>query len=230
MITAIAIDDEPLALELIESFCHRIAEIKLERTFTQVSEAQRYLRKFPVDLLLLDINMPQLNGIELYKRIEQNPMVIFTTAYPEYAIEGFNLSAIDYMLKPYSFERFAAAIQKATEYYDFIHQQEDGAPRYLYVKADYSLVKIPLSDILYIEALADYLKIFLPNKKFVLTRMTMKNMTDKLPQKEFIRVHRSFIIPLKQIISIRNKIIQLPNKEIPIGTSYEEELYKLIYP
>lgn len=230
MITAIAIDDEPLALEVIESFCHRIPEIKLERTFTQVNEAQRYLRKFPVDLLLLDINMPQVNGIELYKRIEQNPMVIFTTAYPEYAIEGFNLSAVDYIVKPYSFERFAAAIQKATEYYDFINQQEDGAPRYLYVKADYSLVKIPLSDILYIEALADYLKIFLPNKKFVLTRMTMKNMTDKLPQKEFIRVHRSFIIPLKQIVSIRNKIIQLSNKEIPIGTSYEEELYKVINP
>ncbi len=230
MITAIAIDDEPLALEVMEAFCHRIPKIKLERTFTQVNEAQRYLRKFPVDLLLLDINMPQVNGIELYKRIEQNPMVIFTTAYPEYAIEGFNLSAVDYIVKPYSFERFAAAIQKATEYHDFVNQQEDGAPRYLYVKADYSLVKIPLSDILYIEALADYLKIFLPNKKFVLTRMTMKNMTDKLPQKEFIRVHRSFIIPLKQIVSIRNKIIQLPNKEIPIGTSYEEELYKVIKP
>lgn len=226
MISAIAIDDEPLALEVIESFCARIDGIKLEKTFTKVTEAQRYLRKFPVDLLLLDINMPLISGIELYKRTEQNTMVIFTTAYPEHAIEGFNLNAIDYILKPFSFNRFELAVKKANEYFDFIHTEQ--SMKEIYVKADYSLVKISLSEILYIEALADYLKIFLPNKKFVLTRMTMKSMIEKLPKHEFVRVHRSFIIPLKRIVSIRNKIIQLENKEIPLGTSYEDDLFKIV--
>lgn len=227
MISAIAIDDEPLALEVIESFCTRIELIKLERIFTKVTEAQRYLRKFPVDLLLLDINMPLLSGIDFFKKIEQDTMVIFTTAYPEHAIEGFNLNAIDYILKPYSFDRFQSAIHKAQEYYDFLHNTDQGL-KFIYIKADYSLVKIELSEIIYIEALADYLKIFLPNKKFVLTRMTMKSMIDKLPKNEFVRVHRSFIIPLKKIISIRNKTIQIENKEIPLGTSYEDDLFKIV--
>ena len=123
MISTIAVDDEPLALEVIESFCNRIDTIKLERTFTKVNEAQKYLRKFPVDLMLLDINMPLLTGIELFKKVEQETMVIFTTAYSEYAIEGFNLNAVDYILKPYSFDRFQSAIKKANDYYDYLHKK-----------------------------------------------------------------------------------------------------------
>ncbi|HNB82091.1 MAG TPA: LytTR family DNA-binding domain-containing protein [Chitinophagaceae bacterium] len=230
MIKAIAVDDEPLALEVIESFCSKLSGIELDKTFTQVAEAQRYLRKFPVDLLFLDIQMPYLSGIELYKRVEQEPMVIFTTAFPEYAIEGFNLNAIDYILKPYSFERFSAAVQKAIEYSEYLLRKSDSEVRAIFVKADYSLVKIQLQDIQYIEAFADYLKIYLPNKKFILTRMTMKSVTERLPVHEFIRVHRSFIVPLKHIKSVRNKIIQLPGVEIPIGNSYEEELFRRIKP
>jgi DNA-binding LytR/AlgR family response regulator len=228
MITAIAIDDEPLALELIESFCNRMDEVKLLRTFTKVSEAQKYLKKYPVDLLLLDINMPQLSGIEFYKKVEQNTMVIFTTAYSEHAIEGFNLNAIDYILKPYSFNRFELAVKKAKDYYEYIHQKSETIIKYIYVKADYSLIKILLSDIQYIEAFADYLKIYLPNKKSITARLTMKAMMDKLPSSKFIRVHRSFILPLDRIISIRNKMISIEGRDIPIGTSYEEDLSHII--
>ncbi len=228
MISTIAIDDEPLALELIESFCSRIDTIKLEKTFTKVNEAEKYMKRFPVDLLLLDINMPLLSGIEFYKKIEQNTMVIFTTAYSEYAIEGFNLNAIDYILKPYSFQRFEQAIKKATDYYDFLHQKSDTVIKFIYIKADYSLIKIALEDILYVEAFADYLKIYLPNKKAITARLTMKAMTEKLPTTKFVRVHRSFILPINKILSVRNKIITIEGKEIPIGASYEEELNKLI--
>ena len=179
-------------------------------------------------LLLLDINMPLLSGIEFYKKIEQNTMVIFTTAYSEYAIEGFNLNAIDYILKPYSFQRFEQAIKKATDYYDFLHQKSDTVIKFIYIKADYSLIKIALEDILYVEAFADYLKIYLPNKKAITARLTMKAMTEKLPTTKFVRVHRSFILPINKILSVRNKIITIEGKEIPIGASYEEELNKLI--
>ena len=228
MITAIAVDDEPLALEVIESFCNRLGTIKLERTFTKVNEAQRFVKKTPVDLLLLDINMPLLSGIEFYKSIEQSTMVIFTTAYSEYAIEGFNLNAIDYILKPYSFERFEQAIKKACDYYDYLHQKTDTMIRFIYIKADYSLIKVALDDILYIEAFADYLKIYLPNRKTITARLTMKSIIEKLPASRFVRVHRSFILPIDRILSIRNKIIYIEGREIPIGTSYEEDLNRLI--
>lgn len=227
---AIALDDEPLALEIIESFCERLDSIKLERTFTKVSDAQKYLRKFPVDLLFLDINMPQLSGIDFYKKVEQNTLVIFTTAYSEYAIEGFNLNAMDYILKPYSFDRFEQAVKKATEYYDYLHRKSDTVIKFIYIKADYSLIKVALDDILCIEAFADYLKIYLPNKKSITARFTMKAMMDKLPNSKFIRVHRSFILPIDKIISIRNKNITIEGREIPIGTSYEDEINKLINP
>ncbi len=227
MITTIAIDDEPLALEIIESFCGRIDSIRLERTFTKVNEAQKYLRRYPVDLLLVDINMPLLSGIEFYKKIEQSTMVIFTTAYSEYAIEGFNVNAIDYVLKPYSFQRFEQAVRKAVDYYDYLHQKSDSEVKFIYIKADYSLIKIALEDIQFIEAFADYLKIYLPNRKAITARLTMKVMMEKLPSSRFMRVHRSFIIPLKKIVSIRNRIITIDSREIPIGTSYEEEVYKL---
>ncbi len=226
--TAIAIDDEPLALELIDSFCNRIEDLKLLRTFTKINEAQKYLKKYPVDLLLLDINMPQVSGIEFYKKVEQNTMVIFTTAYSEHAIEGFNLNAIDYILKPYSFNRFELAIKKAMDYYEYIHQKSETIIKYIYVKADYSLIKIMLSEIQYIEAFADYLKIYLPNKKSITARLTMKAMMEKLPSPKFIRVHRSFILPIDRIISIRNKMISIEGRDIPIGTSYEDDLNQII--
>ena len=222
MINAIAIDDEPPALSVLENFCSKTDFILLQKTFTSTQEAQRHLRKFPVDLLFLDINMPSISGIELYKSLEQNTMVIFTTAYGEYALEGFNLNATDYLLKPYSFERFQQAVEKVKKQVT-THKNEN--ERILFIRADYNLNKINLDDILYVEGLNDYVKIHLKNQKNVVARMTMKGFMEKLPGNEFIRVHRSFIVPLKSIHRIRNKIIYLENIEVPIGTSYEKDFF-----
>src|ERR1700712_4475311 len=178
MIKAIAIDDEPPALKVIENFCGRIEALQLEKTFTMPAEALKHLRKFPVDLIFLDIQMPSINGIDFYKAVRQDTMVIFTTAFSEYAVEGFNLSAVDYLLKPFTFSRFQQAVEKATEYYQFKKQTANDTPKYLFIRADYSLLKIALTDIVYIEGLDDYLKIHLVNASPVVARMTMKNMLE----------------------------------------------------
>jgi DNA-binding LytR/AlgR family response regulator len=227
MITAIAIDDEPPALKVIESFCKQVENVDLQKTFTQPNEALKHLRKYPVDLLFLDIQMPSLSGLEFYKSLQQDTMVIFTTAHSQFAVEGFNLNAVDYLLKPFTFERFQQAITKATDFYNFNHQSDKTQEQYLFIRADYKLMKIKISDILYIEGLNDYIKIHVLNQKTVITRMTMKTIQEKLPSKEFIRVHRSFIVPFSKIESIRNKAIYMNGKEIPIGGIYEENLYKL---
>jgi DNA-binding LytR/AlgR family response regulator len=220
MITAVAIDDEPLALKVIDSHCEKIDFINLQKTFTRPTEALKYLRKYPVDLLFVDIQMPSMNGINLVKAVRQNTMIIFTTAFSEYAVVSYELNAIDYLLKPINFKRFSQAVNKAKEYHNHINKQNPSEDNHIFIRADYSLVKIPLADILYIEGLADYLKIFIRDKKTVVTRMTMNDMVKKLPVKDFIRVHRSFILPLKRIESVRSNSITIPEKEIPIGKTY----------
>jgi len=226
MINAIAIDDEPLALKVIESHCKKIDFINLQKTFTHPTEALKYLRKYPVDLLFVDIQMPSMNGINLVKAIQQSTMIIFTTAFSEYAVTSYELNAIDYLLKPINFTRFHIAVNKANEYYNYINKQNHTEEKHIFIRADFSLVKILLADILYIEGLADYLKIFIKGRKNVITRMAMKDMIEKLPSNDFIRVHRSFIIPFNSIQSVRNDIIFLDEKEVPIGRTYKEKFYK----
>lgn len=225
MIKAIAIDDEPLPLEVLESYCASTDLISLEKTFTQTSEAKNYLQKYPVDLLFLDIHMPSISGIDFYKGLEQDTMVIFTTAHSQYAIEGFDLSAVDYLLKPYSLERFMTAAKKAHDFYNYLHQKDTARSNHIFIRAEYSLLKIPIADILYIEGLADYLKIHLKNSKTIVARMTMKGMLSRLPATEFMRVHRSFIIPLCLIEGVRHKTITLAGREVPIGASYEKAFF-----
>lgn len=227
MIKAIALDDEPPALEIIDAFCTVLGTIELVKKFTKSSEAFIYLEKFPVDLIFLDINMPSLSGIEFYKAITQKAMVIFTTSFSEYAVESYNLNAVDYLLKPFTFKRFEHAVQKANDYYRFITQQETPDEKHLLLRIDYSLVKILLDDILFIEGLDNYLKIHLHNQKPVIARMTMKAILEKLPATSFIRVHRSYTIPLVRIEAVRNKMISIAGEEIPIGTSYEESFYSV---
>ena len=142
MITAIAIDDEPPALKVIENFCGQIETLDLKKTFTQPNEALKFLRKFPVDLLFLDIQMPSISGIEFYKMLKQDTMVIFTTAHSQFAVEGFNLNAVDYLLKPFTFERFQQAVTKATDFYNYSRQSDKSQDQYLFIRADYKLMKI----------------------------------------------------------------------------------------
>ncbi|MES2776280.1 MAG: LytTR family DNA-binding domain-containing protein [Bacteroidota bacterium] len=222
MIKAIALDDEPPALQVIQNFCDRLDYIDLQKTFTRSAEAIKYMENFPVDLLFLDINMPSVNGIDLYKSLVHKPTVIFTTAYSEFAVEGFTLNAIDYLLKPFTWQRFLAAAEKAKEYTELKKGTSKTGQEYLFIRVDYSLVKISLSDILFIEGLDDYLKINLQNQKPLVVRMTLKTLLEELPSAGFVRVHRSYIVPLGKIESVRNKTINIAGEEIPVGKSYEE--------
>ncbi|MBS7255249.1 LytR/AlgR family response regulator transcription factor [Flavobacterium branchiicola] len=226
MIKAIALDDEPLALEILQNLCDTIDYIELTRTFTKSDEAFKYLKKYPVDLLFLDINMPSISGLDFYKKLPVKTMVIFTTAHSEFAVEGFTLSATDYLLKPISLARFQQAVEKASLQLKLLSQNIE--QQYLFIRADYSLIKILFSDILYIEGLDDYLKIHIQNQKTVVARMTLKAILQKLPETEFIRVHRSFIIPVSKIEKIRNKVIFIDNAEIPISASYEEAFFSIL--
>lgn len=224
MMKAIAIDDEPLALELIQAFCADIEHIQLLKTFTSPKEALLYLRKFPVDLLFLDVRMPSMTGLDLYKQLQQDSLVIFTTAHSEYAVESYTLKAIDYLLKPYEQSRFKAAVSKAHEYFLYLNQSDKEKSKSIFIRADYKLIKVALSDILYIEGLGDYIKIVQLNQKTIVTRQTMKSILDALPVDEFVRVHRSFIVPVNQLGEMRNKKLLLGDVEIPIGVSYESDI------
>ena len=227
MLTAIALDDEPPALAVIETFSSRLDILQLQKTFTMPNEAAAYLRKFPVDLLFLDIQMPSVSGFEFYKSLDQGVMVIFTTAFGEYAVEGFNVQAVDYLLKPFTLERFNQAVMRASERFELMRQKSNVADESIFVRADYKLIKIPLTEIVYIEGLDDYLKIHIENKKPVVARMTMKVMMEKLNTREFVRIHRSFIVPLSRIDSIRNKMVCIGEHEIPVGTTYEQNFFSI---
>lgn len=220
---AIAIDDEPPALKIIEKFSAETDNLDLKKTFTNPAEAVRYMKKFPVDLLFIDIQMPGYNGVEFFKALENKPMVIFTTAFSEYAVEGFNVNAVDYLLKPYNLERFGIAVQKAYDLFKSSRIQDTNPT--LTIRSNYSLNKIQLDEIELIESLDDYLTIYLLSGKKIVARMTLKNMLDQLPEKEFIRVHRSYILPWKLIKQVRNKVIFIGTKKIPIGGSYEKEFF-----
>jgi DNA-binding LytR/AlgR family response regulator len=225
MITAIAIDDEPLAITVIKSLCDKNKSINLQKTFTRPNEALRYLQKYPVDLIFCDIQMPAMTGINLVKALRQKTMVIFTTAFSEYAAVSYELNAIDYLLKPINIKRFTQAITKAQEYFDYINKKDQSTNKYIFVRADFSLVKIPLDDILYIEGLADYLKIYIKDRKTIVARIPMKDMMEKLHSTDFIRVHRSFILPFSKIEAVRGTTIFIGDKEFPIGKTYADEFF-----
>lgn len=225
MINAIAIDDEPLALNVIQSLCNRNENINLQKTFTQPNEALKHLRKFPADLIFCDIQMPAMTGINLVKSLQQNTMVIFTTAFSEYAVTSYELNAIDYLLKPINQKRFNQAITKAQDYFNYISKKDQSADGAIFVRSDFSLVKIPLVDILYVEGLADYLKIHIKDRKPVMARMPMKEMMERLPSSDFIRVHRSFILPFGKIEAVRGTTIFIGENEFPIGRTYNDEFF-----
>jgi len=230
----LAIDDEPLALDIIEDFSKKIPFLNFIGRCTSAFEAIEILNKQKVDLIFLDINMPHISGIEFLKSLESRPMIIFTTAYSEFAVEGFELSAIDYLVKPIAYDRFLKAVNKAYELYSLKLGKTDSPdtvakpkPEYLLVKADYSTIKIKLDDIIYIEGLKDYIKIYRGGKP-VLTKSTMKNIEDRLSGKKFIRVHKSFIISVAKIEAIENQRIIIGEKRIPIGEQYKENLNKIL--
>ena len=223
MIKAIAIDDEPLALRVLEHLCAGIEGLSLEKTFAKTDEAAKYLRKFDTDLLFLDIEMPGKNGLDFYKSLNENIMVVFTTAYSEYAVEGFNVNAVDYLLKPFSAERLLQAVEKAKNQIEMRKTIQDNAA--FVVRADYKLHRIEFNEIMLIEGQDDYIKIHIKDKRPVVARMSMKVAIEKLPVNQFVRVHRSYIIPLDRAQMLYNKSIIVGEFVVPVGDVYKENLY-----
>ena len=222
MIRAIALDDEILALRIIENYAEKIENLTLEKVFNKQSDAQKHLNKFPVDLIFLDIEMPAKNGLDFYKNISQNTKVIFTTAYSEYAVDAFSVNAVDYLLKPFSFERFKTAVEKVKS------NTENNDAKHLSIRADYKLHKINFNDIQLIEGLDDYIQIHLKDSTKITARSSMKSILEKLSEKDFVRVHRSFIVPVNDIKTIVNKNIHIGDFIIPIGETYKEDVMRIL--
>nr|WP_199158275.1 LytTR family DNA-binding domain-containing protein [Pedobacter sp. ASV2] len=220
----VAIDDEPLALELIKTYVSRFPALQLVQVFEDALSGAEYLKQNPVDLLFVDVNMPDITGVELVRSLANSPMIIFTTAYRNYAFESYELQAVDYLLKPIDFARFTAAIEKAIDFHKYkTTTQENTNDESLYVYSEYKMIKILLRDIEYIESMGDYLKIYLANSdKPILTLMTMKKVLEKLPSSQFSRIHRSFIVALNKIKSIHNRKVNLSNLDLPIGDAYSD--------
>lgn len=219
MINAIAIDDEPLALKIIETFCEKSNKVNLLGSFSNAKIALDFLKQNDINLIFLDINMPDINGIEFTKLMPENTFVVFTTAYEQYALQGYNLNAIDYLLKPIPFNRFEIAINKVKTYID----GSKSKMKFITIRADYSDIKIEIDSILYIEGLDDYIKINIKNNKPIVARYTLKYFLNLLPKNQFIRIHKSFIVNKKEITKLKTKSVFINEIEIPIGIKYNFE-------
>ncbi|MBK9108074.1 MAG: response regulator transcription factor [Saprospiraceae bacterium] len=234
MIRTLIIDDEPLAVEILETYVKQIPELQLHGKCYNAIDANRLIQTEAVDLIFADIQMPQMTGIELMRSLANPPLVIFTTAYPEFAVEGFELNAVDYLLKPIAFDRFLKSVNKAMSKLGSLEKKNDKdleRQDFIFVKADKKLVKLQYDEILFIEGLKDYVIIYTDNSRIV-TLQTMKSLEEKLPEQFFVRVHRSYIVNLEKINSIHSDDIEMivkgQAKQIPIGNNYADHFNKII--
>jgi len=222
-IRCIAVDDEPLSLKIIEKYVADLPQLDLLATCSNAFEAMDALRRLQVDLMFLDINMPKLSGISLLKALDKQPLVIFTTAYPEFAVEGFELEAVDYLLKPFSQERFIKAVNRAADRLVTPGISATEGPNFLMAKVDKKLFKIDFQDIIYLEAYGDYVKIFLKDK-MLLTKERLSAVEQQLPPKLFFRIHRSYVIALSAIEFIEGNLVKIGKERLPISENLKEGL------
>ena len=219
----IIIDDEPLARELLEDNIRHVSRLHLVVSCRNAAEAMQIMQDQAIDLVFCDIKMPAINGLQFVSNMQQKPMVIFTTAYKKFAFEGFELEALDYLLKPIALERFSAAVNKAVDFARYKNSEKNGGDESIYVHSEYRMIKINIKDIEYIESMQDYIKIHLTGiEKPILTLLPMKNVLERLPAGQFERIHRSYIVAVKHIQSIYNRKIQLKNIELPVGNNFAD--------
>lgn len=226
-INCIVVDDEPMARDILKTHLSKIEDVTILATCKNASEAFNVINKQEVDLIFLDINMPGISGISFAKSINRSIKIIFTTAYREFAVDGFNLHAVDYLLKPISFERLLDALNNFSE----IHRKsanstikEETQASFIFIRVDRRMLKLIFDEILFIESLSDYLKIHLQNNEVVVLRETITNIADKMPSIQFLRIHRSFIINIKEVVSYNNEEIVIKDKSLPISRSYKEQV------
>jgi DNA-binding LytR/AlgR family response regulator len=222
------VDDEPLAQQVIEEFAGRVPFLEVVGKCSSASETMEFMRKMPVDLIFLDIHMPRISGLEFISNLQNPPMFIFVTAYAEHALQGFNVNATDYLMKPVPFERFLKAVNKAQELYELRQRPVPEEPRYLLVKSGYQTMKIFYDDILYIEGLKDYVKIHLKDRKPVLSLLTMKGLAESLPGDKFMRIHKSFIVTTGRITTLSRNRVLIGETWIPVGENYRQEFKEKI--
>ncbi|NVK53480.1 MAG: response regulator transcription factor [Flavobacteriaceae bacterium] len=226
-VTCIIVDDEPIAREILISFIEKIPSLQLVKSCKNALEAFDVINSEKIDLFFLDINMPEISGLSLAKLISKESKVIFTTAYRDYAVEGFNLKAVDYLLKPIAFDRFLEAINKYFEVNNTNHQQKkektEQEASFFFVRSERKMVRVDFNEVLFVESIGDYVKIFLKSKTIV-TRETITNIEAKLPQTVFMRVHRSFIVAISSIESYTNEFVEVYQKAIPISRKYKESI------
>ena len=233
MIRCIAIDDEPLALKQLESYINKVGFLELEAACNSAVDASKVLASQPADVLFCDINMPDLDGMSFVKSLASQPMVVFTTVYSEYAVEGFKVDAVDYLLKPFGFNDFEKAALKVKRLYDLENKEEVTLLDYddsVYIKTDYKTVRVEVSSIIYIEGMSEYVKIITEDQKDpVIALLSMKKLEGKLPGNRFMRVHKSFIINLSKISQVSKGHVRMQDgSSIPIGESYRDSLLSYI--
>ena len=232
-IKCLIVDDEPLATEIIESYLDRLDDMEVVAKCNNALRAFEILQKEDIDLLFLDIQMPKLTGIDFLKTLKNPPKVILTTAYREYALQGYELDVLDYLLKPISFERFFKAVSKMYKKGSDVNDGSglrapaNGNEPYIYLKADKKMVKVLLNDIRYIESLKDYVRIKTSGRD-VITHQTISYFEEKLPEDQFIRIHRSFIVPINKIETFSASAIEVPGKELPIGRMYKNQVLEVL--
>jgi len=221
----IVVDDEPASRDILEKFIADCPSLELVSVCKNAFEAMDAVNNGNVNLIFLDINMPRLSGLTFYKSLNHPPCVVFTTAYPEYAVEGFEVDAVDYLLKPFTFDRFLKAVNRAMDKYG--NEQQKAGSASVLLKSDKKLYHIKLSDIHYLEAFGDYVKVYY-NDQAIMVHETFQNMMNRLPEKEFVRVHKSFGIAINKIEVIEGNEIKLKNKTIPIGQTYRSAFLYLL--
>ena len=229
-ISCVIVDDETMARVVLASFVDKIPNLELVKSCKNAMEAFEVVNQQKIDIFFLDINMPDISGLSLAKTINQKSKIIFTTAYREYAVDGFNLQAVDYLLKPIPFDRFLQAINRYFEGVYFIENEiktEESTLKndFIFVRSERKMVKINFDEILYIESLSDYIKIYLADK-ISTTRETISNIETKLPTNNFLRIHRSYIVNLKKVVSYTNEFVEIGKKAIPISRTYKENVLK----
>jgi two-component system, LytTR family, response regulator LytT len=232
MITCIAIDDEPLALKQIESYVTKTPFLSTKGSFESAIEAIQFLHSNSIDLMFVDIDMPDLNGLEFVKSLTESPKVIFTTAYSEFAVEGFRVDALDYLLKPIDYAMFLKSANKAKAWFGNLQNKEikvEGNNEFLFIKSEYKIVRIILEDIKFIEGKGEYIRIHLVNQKPIMSLISLTKVENHLPEGKFMRVHRSYIVNLKRIRTIDCSRIVFDNKEyIPVSDQYRSKFQEYI--
>ncbi|MCQ2960404.1 MAG: LytTR family DNA-binding domain-containing protein [Bacteroidales bacterium] len=221
MIRCAIVDDEPLARDVLQVYVSENKDLELVALCKNAKEALQLLDKEKIDLLFVDIQMPEISGMSLAKMLKNPPYIIFTTAYDQYAVEGFEVSAVDYLMKPIAPERFNVAVEKVK----YLIETRPDATDYMFVRADYQDVKVPFSEILYVEGLKDYVKIVTTDRRIV-TLMNIKGILEKLPENLFIRVHKSYIVALNKIDSVKGTSLVVADKTIPIGLTFKDDFKK----